>query len=243
MLQNWVHRLLPNHCIFCDQSAQPARALCDDCQLDLPYQDPDHQCKQCGIALLSDEKLCSDCLYNPPDFSRAHIPFEYRSHLGEAIGQFKYRAQLTKGSLLADLLTEHLIAQQQNDDWEPPSVILPVPMHWERRWTRGFNHTEQMAARLAKKLNIPMKSTWLNRHPSNQLQKALNRHERGAHLLNSFQVSASAKISNQRIALVDDVVTTTATARELSRTLKLAGAAQIQLWALARTPSPTQSEK
>ncbi|RYZ92480.1 MAG: ComF family protein [Moraxellaceae bacterium] len=163
-------------------------------------------CQQCGIRIDSISDFCGHCLHHPPAFSRSCIPFAYQHPLDHLIHKFKYRRNLTSGKLLgrmlADYLTHH--AQHQNA-WVSPDLIIPTPMHWLKRWQRGFNQAEVMGRYVAQELAIPLATNIIKR------------------------------IQDKRIALLDDVVTTTATVRELSQLLIKAGAKDVQVWALART--------
>lgn len=234
MLNKIAHFLLPNQCIFCDQKSSPQFAICADCLLALPYQNPEKQCANCGISLNSGENTCNDCLFCPPAFHRAEIPFAYHTPLDSAITQYKYHANLCAGKLLGHLLCEHLKAKQEIGEFERPDVIVPVPMYWKRRWQRGFNHTEPLARVLADHLNIPCRIGLVTRQAAASTQKGLNRAARSLNLQNAFNVNRPEKIKGLSVALVDDVVTTTATARELAQCLIAAGAANVQLWAVAR---------
>ncbi|WP_331346309.1 ComF family protein [Cellvibrio sp. UBA7661] len=166
----------------------------------------------------------------PPPFTRSCIPFTYDYPFDFLIQQFKYRRQLSSGKVLARLLAEHC-------KYECPDFLVPVPMHWRKRWQRGFNQSELLAYWSGKQLGIPVlaAATQTRHHHS---QKGLGRKERLRNQKQAFGINpaAIARLKNKHVALVDDVVTTTATARALSELLLKAGARQVDIWALARTP-------
>ena len=162
----------------------------------------------------------------------------YEYPLTPLIHKFKYRRNLTSGKLLGQFLAEYISnCAQNNSDWQMPDVIIPTPMHWMRRWQRGFNQAEILGSYVASELKLPLATDIIQRKQRTPSQKELTRAERQKNLRKAFAISPNnqQKIIGKHIALIDDVVTTTATARELSQLLIKAGAADVQIWALART--------
>lgn len=121
---------------------------------------------------------------------------------------------------------------------ERPDFLVPTPVHWRKRWQRGFNQTEILAQKLGSSLQLPVVHA-LRQTRYHEPQKELGRQQRQKNLRQSLAINArfSPLIRGAHIALVDDVVTTTATARALSELLIKAGAQQVDIWALARTPN------
>lgn len=242
-LSGSIARLFPSQCLLCGCSLA-GDSLCTDCQLNLPHIFNRLLCKQCGLTIDSLSNYCGHCLNHPPAFSRSLIPFEYKFPLDTLIHKFKYRADLTAGKALARLLAE-AITHQITDagDLEQPDVIIPVPLHWMRRWRRGFNQAEVLAYRLAHELDIPIATRHVLRVKNSTSQKGLSRRDRQIKLNQPFAINHKyqKEIIGKRIALVDDVVTTTATLRALSSLLMTSGAKDVQVWALARTMSKADS--
>ncbi len=227
-----LNQLLPAPCLLCGQSGAHFQLLCPDCDAALPRLSKEaYLCRSCALPLTSDAPLCGKCLHKPPAFSQASIAFAYVHPLDHLIHQFKYRHQLSSGKLLARLLLETCEQSPR------PDLLVPVPMHWRKRWQRGFNQSELMARELGKKLGIPVLSACQQSHHHHS-QKGLSRSERLKNQRKSFVLNPvlSAQLVDRHIALVDDVVTTTATVRALSELLIKAGAKQVDIWALARTP-------
>jgi ComF family protein len=232
------NRLLPSQCLCCGSTLY-GELLCDGCSLDLPWATRyGNLCVQCGLACWSEYTYCGHCLQQPAHFSHSHIPFAYDYPLNSLIHQFKYRRSLTSGKLLGHLLCDHIQdARLNSGHWLEPDILIPIPLHWSKRWQRGFNQSEILAHYLAHALTIPMQSKLVQRHVRAAVQKELTRAERQKNLRHVFYISpkASTKIAGKNIAVIDDVMTTTATMRELSRLLIAAGANDVQVWALART--------
>jgi len=236
-LQKLTQSLLPSKCVLCASTIQTG-LLCVGCQIDLPYVSHQNLCKQCGLQTESLSHFCGHCLHQPPAFECSIIPFAYQYPLDGLIHQFKYRRHLTSGKLLGQLLAEHLKhCAQEQDDWCAPELLIPAPMHWLKRWQRGFNQAEFLARYVAHELNIPLATHMVKRTHKTPAQKELTRAERQQNLRKAFAISAKyrTQIHGKRIAIIDDVVTTTATVRALSQLLINAGAKNVQVWALART--------
>ncbi len=227
-----LDQLLPAPCLLCGLASADYRLLCPECDAALPrLRHERYLCGCCALPLSSDASLCGKCLHKPPAFSQSSIAFRYAHPLDSLIQQFKYRRQLSSGKLLASLLAD---ACQHS---ERPDVLVPAPMHWRKRWQRGFNQSELLAHWVGKALAIPVLSACKQtRH--HHSQKGLGRRERLKNQRQSFELNSAVihQLANKHVALVDDVVTTTATARALSELLIKAGAQRVDIWALARTP-------
>jgi ComF family protein len=227
-----LDQLLPAPCLICGLANPDYRLLCPECDSALPRLSQElFLCSCCALPLTSDASLCGKCLHKPPAFTQSRIVFSYVHPLDYLIQQFKYRRQLSSGKLLARLLTDACQGAAY------PDFLVPVPIHWRKRWQRGFNQSELMAYWVGKQLDIPVLSACQQEHYHHS-QKGLSRTERLKNLRRSFNIKPRyrMKIANTHIALIDDVVTTTATARTLSELLIKAGAKQVDIWALARTP-------
>ncbi len=227
----------PSQCLLCACNLN-GDLLCTNCQYDLPHTYGQLLCQQCGLRIESLSDFCGHCLRHPPAFSRCFIPFSYDHPLDHLILKFKYRRNLTSGKLLGHMLADYLKHYaQEHCEWQAPDVIIPAPMHWLRRWLRGFNQADILGHYVARELQIPLASHVIKRIHHTSSQKGLSRLDRQNNLRKAFKITESdrAHIQGKRIALIDDVVTTTATVRELSQLLINTGAKDVQVWALART--------
>lgn len=235
-LRNISNYLLPSQCLLCACTLN-GELLCAGCLTDLPHLSATKTCKQCSLGLNTADTLCGHCLRHPPAFSGSVIPFAYQYPLNALIHKFKYRGHLASGKLLGQLLAQHMQQRSQNSEWQAPDLLIPTPMHWTRRWRRGFNQAEILTRYIASELKLPFALHLIKRTQRTPSQKELSRLERQKNLRKAFAISLKDRqqIAGKRIALIDDVVTTTATVRELSQLLIKAGAADVQVWALART--------
>jgi len=232
------NQLLPTQCLLCGCPLK-GELLCEGCEFDLPWiHSHEHRCQQCALSLESAADFCGHCLKQPPAFQQSFIPFAYQYPLNSLIHCFKYRRKLASGKLLGELFAQYMMdCANTHPDWRQPDLLIPTPMHWTRRWHRGFNQTDLLSQYLARATDIPMNAKIVQRLQRTPAQKELSRSERQKNLRCAFYLSPKSHllVKSKCIALVDDVVTTTATMRELSQLLIKAGAKEVQVWALART--------
>lgn len=239
LLLPWLHRLIPGYCLLCNSQLQD-RLLCEACELDLPYLSAASDCcRQCALPLASQSNWCGQCLRTPPGFSRAFIPFAYVSPVDYLISGFKYRRQPGFGKALTQLLLPFL-QHSYDESGEPwPDYLIPVPLHWSRLLRRGFNQAAVLAQGLESAIPTRLLHRACHRSYRRGNQQGLNRRQRQKNMRHVFRLGTTTAnhIQGKCIAILDDVVTTTATARELSRLLLQEGAREVHLWALARTPA------
>ncbi len=207
--------------------------LCGPCQADLPVNR--WYCRCCALPLAHSGRnyFCGDCLKSPPAFNRSLIPWRYQYPIDNMIGGYKYSRQHKFARPLIAGLSSYLESVFQDCSDEKPQILIPSPMLPSRRRARGFNQARDIAERLGERLDIPVAAGAVRRVRNVQAQRGLSREARLANLQNVFEVCANVP---ERVAIVDDVVTTGATMRALASTLRYAGAKDIQVWALARTP-------
>ena len=110
-------------------------------------------------------------------------------------------------------------------------VIVPMPLHWRKQWQRGFNQSELLAQAVGKRWNVPVKKL-ARRIRATTVQAGLTAAKRRANVSGAFR--AKAAIKGRKVLLVDDVMTTGATASACASALKRAGAASVTLLTLAR---------
>jgi len=120
-----------------------------------------------------------------------------------------------------------------------PDVVVPVPLHWRRRWVRKTNSPDILAARVASFLQIPCQVRLLRLNRNIAPQKGLKINERRRNLADAFRVAKGYDIRGARVLLVDDVLTTGATCDAAAKVLKTAGATSVAVVVLARTVTET----
>lgn len=235
VLQAALGHLFPQYCSLCRLPSGREAPLCRACEEDLL---PNHHCcASCALPLpgtSSRPSLCGKCLGRPPAFDRVLAPWLYTEHMASLIQRWKFGGETRLTGLLADLWLA------TNGSPPPPDLLVPVPLHWRRLWRRGFNQSELLArhwlavcpalatARLDHRL--------VRRARATSAQAGLNAAARRRNLRGAFTVNRAC--DKLRVAIVDDVLTTGATAEALAMALKAAGASRVEIWCIARTPSP-----
>ncbi|MGH1470826.1 MAG: ComF family protein [Cellvibrionaceae bacterium] len=195
-------------------------------------------CYSCGIPLSQKHDLnesadiCGNCLKSPPSYHRCIPAFIYDTPIDNLISKFKNHRDLTAGHALSAFLWDQI--SKHTDHSEYPDIITPVPLHWRRQLTRSFNQSAFIAQQLSRLSGIPLCSS-TKRKICTPKQQQLTRSQRLCNLKNTFQVD-STKVKDKHLAIVDDVVTTGATADSLSTALKKAGAKRVDVWCISRTP-------
>ncbi|MES2606294.1 MAG: ComF family protein [Pseudomonadota bacterium] len=159
----------------------------------------------------------------------------YDPPLSDLITQFKYQRKLEAGRVLTGRLISTLQHHYRAKPW--PDLLIPVPLHPARLRERGYNQAALMGRDLSKALQIPLAVDAVHRHRATPAQQGLSARERRRNLRGAFAVNPDWKrASVQRIALIDDVVTTMSTVAEVARELQhhCDVAPEIHVWCLAR---------
>jgi len=176
---------------------------------------------------LDEQGRCALCRRGVRGFDAAYSFGFYEDALRELIHLFKYGRVQTLAAPLGRLLTRALPLDQNFD------VIVPMPLHWRKRWQRGFNQSELLAREIARRTHLPVRKA-LRRVRYTNAQAGLTNAKRRENVSGAFRARKSPALAGRRVLLVDDVMTTGATAASGARALKLAGAKQVTLLTLAR---------
>lgn len=202
--------------------------ICAGCRNDLPLIE--NPCAGCA-APLSSGSLCSRCLNTPPPFRRVSIPYRYAHPLSTLVHALKFRRRLEAAAVLGALLADFLELSGR----DAPQCIVPVPLHPRRQRQRGFNQSLEIARPLAQRLGIALEPRLARRTRPTAAQSSLrDAAARRSNVRGAFSVDAKLAATARRVAIVDDVVTTGATAIALAQAMRAAGIGQIDLWCVAR---------
>ena len=227
------HWLPPRQCEVCLQwSGAGADGVCADCVA--RWAAPLPRCARCGLRLGQPAAACGECLRHPPPFEGTVCAVDYGFPWDRLVGRFKFNAQAE----LASVLATRMLAAVQTAAAPRPGLLLPVPLSAPRLAERGYNQAWELARRIASRLRLATDPTLLLRPLDTAHQAELDRAQRQRNLRTAFMVDARRRgeIAGRRVALVDDVMTTGATAREAAAVLLRAGAAAVDVWVFARTP-------
>jgi len=176
---------------------------------------------------LDEEGRCALCRRGLHGFDAAYSFGFYEGELRELIHLFKYERVQPLARPLGRLLSQALPRDRAFD------VIVPMPLHWRKRWQRGFNQSELLARDLGRRTNIRVKNA-LRRVRFTVAQAGLTNAKRRLNVSGAFRPRKKGALAGLRVLLIDDVMTTGATAASCARALKMAGAREVTLLTLAR---------
>lgn len=224
--------LLPGTCLICLQPIMGERDLCQPCTKQLPSNLI--YCQLCAEPLTHQSQpfLCKYCLKSPAAFDKVLAPWLYKHALGQLIWEFKYAKNLPAGYLLLDLLADTLKNNHQTYDY-----LVVMPGQKERIKQRGYHAPSWLAKRLALMCNLNFNKDGLKRIRDIPSQQDLGRKERWLNPKGAFK--ASKKLAGKRVLLLDDVITTGASAHWAADEVKRQGAISVDLLATAKTPINT----
>ncbi|WGL15675.1 ComF family protein [Microbulbifer bruguierae] len=211
-----------------DGNDDVSAGICAPCHRDLPSID--HACQRCALPLINRaERECPRCLQQPPSHQYSHACWVYAYPVAQLIQRFKYQRDFAPGRTLAELAASRLRPQESL-----PDLLVPVPLHWRRQLGRGYNQAQLVADIFGRHWRIPVAPGALRKNSATGSQQGLRRAERLKNLARSF--TAGPRVRGLHVGLVDDVITTGATLEAATQSLLAAGARQVSVFALARTP-------
>jgi ComF family protein len=236
-LQKWVDRsrrwlaraLWPTSCLLCGAAGEEDIDLCHDCAADLSRNEP--ACSVCAEPLpaASGPRVCGACLRDPPPFASSFVPFRYTYPLDHLVQGLKFRNELACGRALGQLFAVSLLARGA----PLPEAIIPVPLALRRYRQRGYNQAIELALSIRRVTGLAVRSDVAIRQRETAEQAGLDRKARRCNVTGAFAIVTPLR--ERHIAILDDVVTTGSTARELAAVVRQAGAERIEVWAIART--------
>jgi ComF family protein len=237
LVRGLLQLLYPGVCGGCGRSlAADQGSFCPACREALTT-DPFENCPRCAATVGSFtlcEGGCSRCRHVSYHFEGALRLGPYEGLLREMILRLKQNT----GEMLADLLGD-LWADQAGPKLGAvgAEVIIPVPLHWWRRLSRGYNQSEALARALARHLRLPCRPGWLRRVRNTPQQTRQTPAGRRENVKNAFRARPWASLRGKTVLLVDDVLTTGSTCSEAARALRAAGAARVVAAVLAHSQS------
>ncbi|MBM5812536.1 MAG: ComF family protein [Gammaproteobacteria bacterium] len=222
-----VHGLFPPTCYLClDPGQPPALDLCLACEQELPWLGC--CCAVCAMPTPQAVERCARCDAAPHLFDAACVACRYEYPVIELIHRMKYRGELALARVLGTVLGHRLVTRVG----PRPELVIPVPLHVARERERGFNQARELARYAVRELGLPLADGLVRRLRVTAEQAALPAAERQANLRGAFV--AGAEVAGRNVAIVDDVLTTGATADALAAALFAAGAHRVEVWAVAR---------
>lgn len=238
--KSWLDALLsffyPEACQICGVArARPDEGyVCAACAAKVEFIKPPF-CERCGRPVAGEVTgpfECAQCREKPGPFEYARAAVASSGLALEAIHRYKYQRALWFEPFLAGLLVTRAGPALAAGQW---NWIVPVPLHPRKEREREFNQAERLGNVLSRATGIPVNAGLVQRVKYTQTQTRLTRSARAENLQGAFKGREGARLQGERLVLVDDVLTTGATAGECAKVLRRMGAGAVCVWTLARS--------
>jgi ComF family protein len=220
--------LMPLRCVFCgSRTGWAGEQICSGCAADLPWIL--NACTMCAAPLetaLPNGVHCAACQARPPPFTVMLAPLRYEFPVDAGLKALKFGRRLHYVAAFAGVLASQLEHLPSNVD-----ALLPVPLHRRRQVLRGFNQARELCRPLSRRSGLPVTDI-ARRRRATSYQSGLSAAARRDNLRDAFVATGGKKY--RHIVIVDDVVTTGETTRQLANALFESGVRQVSVLAVAR---------
>lgn len=212
--------IFPRTCSLCAKNLpfDSQQNICNDCLEKIPKLEG-LICNKCSLPLPDGGATCSDCKSNKDIyFEVLKSPYTYSVQMKKLIKKLKYSKKSFLSKDLSSKLADFIIKENIDKNID---VVVPVPMHWFKKWKRGYNQAELIANDVSKIINKPMYNS-LVRAKYTKPQFNLKKGQRKENLEDIFTVNKKYmdKIKGKNILLIDDIATTCSTANQCAKVLK-----------------------
>lgn len=231
---------LPPLCPSCRDPLGDGAGLCASCWSKLSMIEPPY-CARLGIPFTYDPGpglLSMEAIASPPAYDRARAAVRYDDVARALVHAFKYGDRMDLAPLMGGWMT-----RAGRELLEEADALVPVPLHWRRLWARRFNQSAALAGSISAERGVPVVHDALKRVRATAQQVGLSKPERADNVQGAFRVAPEAKVAvaGRRLVLVDDVLTSGATADTCAKALLRAGAAHVDVLVFARVVAPVST--
>jgi ComF family protein len=211
-------------CMVCALAA--GAPLCAECEAEFfPTSRP--RCTVCAVPLHGADERCGHCLAEPPHFHRTTALGDYAPPIDGMVLALKFGARLELADAFGRLLARRVLPDRE-------TIVVPVPLSFERLSERGFNQSLQIARAYCSTTGAGLASESVRRIRNAPPQQSLALEQRRRNIRGAFDVIDA--MHGKRVLVIDDVMTTGSTLNEVARVLTAAGAAEVHALVVARTP-------
>ncbi len=223
---------LPTLCVACREPVD-GEGVCADCWAKLSFIAPPF-CPRLGIPFVYDpgpELLSMEAIANPPAYARARAAVRYDDVARTLVHALKYQDRTDLAPAMG-----RWMARAGRELLEDADVLVPVPLHWRRGWSRRYNQSGALARIIERQSGVSVSTQALQRIRPTQQQIGLSRPQRASNVQGAFKVASErqSEIQGRRVVLIDDVLTSGATLDACARALLRAKAASVDALVFAR---------
>lgn len=210
------------------------KALCPTCVAAIKVNHPPF-CLKCSRHLSTPvmHPLCHNCLTHEPYFDFAWAATLYEEPMKKLLHRFKYSKKTVLRIPFGNLINSFI--DTNNLDIHQFDIILPIPLFASRLRERGFNQALLLAQGLASAYNLTLDQKILYRSRPTQPQSSLDKKKRWTNVEGAFRINQPRRVKNKTILLVDDLLTSGATASQAAKALKKSGARSVGVLTLSIT--------
>ena len=231
MLRHALDAALPPLCPSCREPLGDGAGLCAACWSKLSFIEKPY-CARLGIPFIYDPGpglLSMEAIAAPPAYDRARAAVRYDDVARALVQAFKYGDRLDLAPMMGQWM-----ARAGSELLGGADALIPVPLHWRRLWSRRFNQSAALAGAISKICGVPLLHDALKRVRATAQQVGLSKTERADNVQGAFRVPDKSQTAGRRLVLIDDVLTSGATADTCAKALLRAGAAHVDVLVFAR---------
>ncbi|MBI5024709.1 MAG: ComF family protein [Candidatus Omnitrophica bacterium] len=242
LVQGLGHLVYPPHCLVCSThytAHPPGSGVCPPCRAAIVFNRPPF-CRKCSRHLgISATNICKECRKAGPSFDFAWSACLYEDPIKDLLHRFKYGQKTQLRRLFAEVMISFI--KEYGLDTGQFDAIVPIPLSSTRSRERGYNQAQLLAQELAREFSIPLapEGNHLRRVRHTGPQSFLDEKQRWTNIKGAFTIRKLNNLKHKNILLIDDLLTTGATASEAARVLKDAGAGTVGVLTLAITAERT----